>query len=238
MQVFATPEALMSNLLIPLSNEELQQLDTLLFARLPDEENLEEDAEEGVLDVSELDGLCTALVSGPELPEPEEWLPLLWGDFEPEWDGEGHYDAVMALLIRHLNTLAATLAEAPQDFEPLFMSEEQDGEEVTVVDGWCEGYLKGVALGQARWKSGGSELQALLRPLRLFSSATDWAAHTLPAAEFERQAAALVPNARAIHAFWHARRKPAATKEKTATRPRSTPGKPHAGKAPSPWKKS
>lgn len=227
----------MSNLLTPLSNEELLQLDALLVARLPEASDSDDDADEGVLDIAELDGLFTALVSGPELPEPAAWLALVWGDFEPEWVNEAEYDAAIALMLRHLNTLAATLVEAPEDFEPLFMTEEQDGEDVTVVDGWCEGYLKGVALMQARWKPGGSEIQALLRPLRLFSSTTDWAAHSLKSdAEFDKLAAALVPNVRAIHAFWHTRTKSAA-KPKAPVRPRSKPGTPRSPKGESPWKK-
>jgi len=220
----------MSTLLTPLSNEELLELDALLVARLPEANDNDDEADEGVLDIAELDGLLTALVSGPELPEPSGWLALVWGDFEPEWANEAAYDAAIALMLRHLNTLAATLAEAPEDFEPLFMTEEQEGEEVTVVDGWCEGYLKGVALMQAKWKPGGSDMQALLRPLRLFSSATDWAAHSLKSdAEFDKLAAALVPNVRAIHAFWHARSKPAAKPK--------PPVKPRPPKGVSPWKK-
>lgn len=207
----------MSELLQPLDDNELLELGEFLLARIPEEELEAEDADPGVLDVSELDGFLCALVSSPELPAPESWLEALWGDFEPEWDEEEEYDAVIALLLRHMNTLAATLREAPAAYEPLLLTEQEDGETVDIVDAWCEGYMRGVRLTLARWKAGGREVGQLLRPIRAFSSETDWQAHNKATeAEFEQLAAALAPNARALFGFWQGR----------ATPPRSGPGKP------------
>jgi uncharacterized protein len=221
----------MSELLHPLTDTELLELGEYLLARIPEEEMEAEDADPGVLDVSELDGFLCALASSPELPEPAAWLETLWGDFEPEWDDEEEYDAVIALMLRHLNTLAATLREAPAEYEPLLLTELEDGEAVDIVDAWCEGYMRGVRLTLPRWKAGGQEVGKLLQPIRAFSSETDWYAHnkaTNP--EFEQLAAALAPNARALFSFWQGRSKG----------PRPAPGKPAAKATPmksgtSPW---
>ena len=69
----------------PLSDEELERLQTILLDRV-DEEAVTDGKDEGVLDVSELDGFLTAVVSGPVTVLPSRWLPAVWGDFEPTWD--------------------------------------------------------------------------------------------------------------------------------------------------------
>jgi len=35
--------------------------------------------DDSILDVSELDGLLTAIVSGPNMIMPSQWLPDIWG---------------------------------------------------------------------------------------------------------------------------------------------------------------
>jgi len=55
----------MQDLVTPLSDEEFDRLDHFLLERI-DEEADSIGKDEGVLDISELDGLFTAIVSGPE----------------------------------------------------------------------------------------------------------------------------------------------------------------------------
>ena len=66
----------MKTLLQPLDNDELAQLDEFLLSRVAEEEE-SEDEDPGVISISELDGLLTALVSGPVLPTPDQWMPIV-----------------------------------------------------------------------------------------------------------------------------------------------------------------
>lgn len=185
----------------PLNPDELDWLDRVLYERLEEEES--DEAEEGILSVAELDGFFTALVSGPLHPEDVDWWTLIWGDFEPEWESEEEYNSVLALMQRHLNTVAATLSEAPEEFEPLFMEYEEDGEMFLSVDDWCEGYMRGVALAEKRWQAGGDAMQKLLTPIRAFSSFSNWRAHNRSSErEFEQLTSALAPNVRRIYLYW------------------------------------
>src|SRR5690554_5702605 len=101
----------MNSLLNPLTDEELQALDEFMLDRIDEEEDTE-GKDEGLLNVSELDGMFTAIVSGPVLVPPSRWLPALWGDYEPEWESKEDFEAIVTLLMRHMNTIAGTLMEA------------------------------------------------------------------------------------------------------------------------------
>lgn len=62
----------MKNLFNPLNEEEIEQLDRFLLERIDDDADTE-GKDEGVVDVSELDGLFTAIVSGPEVIQPSRY---------------------------------------------------------------------------------------------------------------------------------------------------------------------
>ena len=196
----------MKNLFDPLNEEEIERLDRFLLDRI-DEDADTQGKDEGVLDISELDGLFTALVSGPVMIPPSCWLPAVWGDFEPTWENAKDFEDVLSLMTRHMNGIVATLMEQPEDFAPMFLEREAEGKLYTIVDEWCEGYMRGVALVADLWSVGGEPMTILLTPIRAFTSETGWRAHDLSTdAEIEHIRNAITPNVRAIHARWLARR--------------------------------
>ena len=81
-----------------MNDEDLDYLDDFLLYRI-DENADTQGKDEGVLGLSELDGLLTAIVSGPSLIPPSQWLPAVWGDFEPEWKNEAEVQKVMMLMM-------------------------------------------------------------------------------------------------------------------------------------------
>jgi uncharacterized protein len=189
-----------------MTDEDLDYLDNFLLERI-DDDNVTEDADEGILCVSELDGFLTAIVSGPSLIPPSQWLPAVWGDFEPEWESDAEAQRVMMLMMEIMNSTATTLMEAPEEFEPIFEVSLIDGKEYPIVDEWCEGYVRGVALAQDLWDSAGLEMEILLAPIQGFTESTDWMAHDLPTkSEVENVRNAITPNVQAMHAFWLQRR--------------------------------
>ncbi len=197
----------MQNLNKPLSEEELDLLDEFLLERIDEEAALQNpDANEGIIMLTELDGFFTAIVSGPEVVLPSQWLPVVWGDYEPEWSSSSEFEAVMSLMTRFMNSIAGTLMTNPQQFEPLFEYREVEGEAFTIVDEWCEGYMMGVALIQDKWEAAGADISALLVPIRAFSKAGDWKGHQYKGKERENLQQAIVTNLRAIHAYWCDRR--------------------------------
>ncbi|WP_455205384.1 UPF0149 family protein [Kaarinaea lacus] len=196
----------MKDLFSVLNDEELEQLDEFLVERI-DEDIDSEGKDEGVLDVSELDGFFTAIVSGPELIQPSRWLPEVWGEFEPEWESEAEFENILSLMMRHMNSIAATLMQSPEDFEPLFMERKAKGKTYTIVDEWCHGYMRGVSLCRNQWDKAGEQMSVLLMPIVMFASEKGWEMlEKASDTEVENLQNAITPSVREIHAYWLARR--------------------------------
>ena len=72
------------------------------------------------MDITELDGLLTALAIGPDLPLPSRWLPVVWGgtsDRVVESAEQAH--RIVSLVMRRMNMIGAMLCKAPPAFEPI-----------------------------------------------------------------------------------------------------------------------
>ncbi len=196
----------MSQLFTPLNDEELDRLDTFLLERIPEElEDAAAEVDEGILDISELDGFLTAIISGPAALPPSAWLPVVWGAFEPAWQSQEEAEAVISLILRHMNGIVNTLMEEPERFEPIVLERELEdqGRIVTIVDEWCMGYMKGVGLAAESWRAGGEAVMEMMMPISLFSSERGWAQlDKLEEEEVEVLKRSITPAVRKIHAFW------------------------------------
>src|SRR5260370_41701002 len=59
---------------------------------------------------------------------------------------------ILGLLMAHANGIAVTLTQFPQYYEPLFLERDIKGHTVSIVDEWCCGYVKGIALDPLGWR--------------------------------------------------------------------------------------
>lgn len=178
----------------PLTDKELQWLETLL------EEYGNDDS---ILDVAELDGLLTAVLSGPTAVEPSQWLVAVWGGEKrvPKWKNEREMTRFMDLCFQHLNDIADRLADFPDQFDPLFGVREMEGQEFVVAEEWCYGYMRGVALSD--WSALPASLQPALDAIALHGSEEGSAQlDKLDGDEMEESIAAIRPAALALHDYW------------------------------------
>jgi uncharacterized protein len=194
----------MDDLNSPLNENEIQQLDQFLLDRI-DENILTDDMDEGIFDISTLDGFFTAIVSSPVTIPPSMWLPSLWGDFEPTWENEETFSEILTLLLRHMNGIVQILMDYPDDFEPLYMERVVEDKTYTIVDEWCEGYHRGVELTSEHWVRH-EEVSVLLAPIYAFTEVTDWKGHDYSEDEIRTIQMAIAPSVRDIHAYWLERR--------------------------------
>jgi uncharacterized protein len=130
----------------PLTDEEVQELERFL---------LDADGIEESMDVSTLDGFLTAIVCGPKTIMPSEWMRWVWdmerGEDAPEFKNQAEAEQILGLLMRHLNGIAGTLHQAPEQYQPLLMENPNDGDPIPIMDEWCSGFMKGVELDYAGW---------------------------------------------------------------------------------------
>lgn len=196
----------MNNLDTPLTDAELVRLDRFLLDRI-DENEATADKDEGIIDISGLDGLLTAIVSGPVTIPPSGWLPAVWGEFEPAWEKESDFMDIMTLMMRHMNGISGTLMTQPEDFEPIYLENRAGGKNHLIVDEWCAGYMRGVSLSMDAWDAGGEEITQLIMPILMFVSEEGWKSlDAMERSDVEQLQQAVTENVRAIHAWWLERR--------------------------------
>ncbi len=146
----------------PLSDAELDELEAFLAS---------DSVPQDCMDLEMLDGFLTAVVSGPDVVQPSEWLPQVWSEggksAAPAFSGSEQAQRIMALVLRHLVGIQRTLAESPTRFRPLLYMPDENARKSdrTPPEGtaWCEGYMAGVKLRDDEWQ-----------PLYDTADARDW----------------------------------------------------------------
>src|ERR1700729_2183277 len=91
--------------------------------------------------LSDLDGFLTGVVIGPELIPPSEWLPVIWGGEEPEFETGVEMRTVLGRIMDRFNS-------EPIDYDPIFW-EGPEGE--VIASDWAGGFLDAAALGPTAW---------------------------------------------------------------------------------------
>lgn len=111
------------------------------------------------MDLEMLDGFLSAVVSGPELIQPSEWLPVMWSDSQrsvtPVFQDSEQAERILSLVLRLQQSIRRTLAESPTRFRPLLYHPEPSAKEESgppEASAWCEGYMTGVLLREDEWE--------------------------------------------------------------------------------------
>jgi uncharacterized protein len=186
----------------PLTDEELEELGDFLMSDATGEDSM---------DISMLDGFLTALAVGPRTLPPSQWMPLVWGG-DIAWKSKQQAERMMSLVLRHANDILFYLREEPDTFEPLLYEREQEGKMVPVIDEWCAGFVRGMALDEASWRPlvESEEGEEMLYPILLFGTESGWEElRDSPdlAGQNEEYAARLGDCVMAIQAWWLPTRK-------------------------------
>jgi uncharacterized protein len=115
--------------------------------------------------------------------------------------------------------------EDPTGFEPMFMESTVDGVTHWVVDEWCTGYMKGVALYPISAVTM-PDMNDMLAPIQQFADPDGWdSLEGKGHREIRELQEQIAPAARAIHAYWLARRAPPDAGAGTYIRPEPKVGR-------------
>jgi len=124
----------------PLSELELDRLDEFLRSHKSGK----------AMNIEEVDGFFCALIAGPEIVMPSEYLSEVFGSETSEILGFNtlpEADEILGLLIRHWNEIAKSLSKR-EAYLPLLLEDENG-----LVHGndWARGFIRGTRLRQEGW---------------------------------------------------------------------------------------
>ncbi|MBU1236826.1 MAG: UPF0149 family protein [Gammaproteobacteria bacterium] len=181
----------------PLTDEELDELDGFLMSEATGED---------AMDISMLDGFLTALAIAPENLPPSQWLPVVWGG-SMAWQSQAQADRMTTLVLRHANDILLYLRDEPDTFEPLLYEREHEGRTTAIIDEWCTGFVRGMALDEEGWRPlmEAEEGEDMLYPILLYGTEVGWAeleANPEIAARHDEYVASLGECVLAMLAWW------------------------------------
>jgi uncharacterized protein len=135
------------------------------------------------------------------------------GEQPPEFTSEKQAKRILSLLIGHANVLAFTLTHGPQHYEPLFYAHKIEGNSVPIIDEWCCGYVKGIALDPEGWQPLIDARPDWFEVIHLYGTKSGWErlkelvdAHEDSTARHQAFVDRIAPAGRNIHAYWLASR--------------------------------
>jgi uncharacterized protein len=179
-----------------LSTDEMLELDAFLSSSA---------VPETAMDLYTLEGFLTAVVIGPQLVLPSQWLPWVWdqdaGKGGVAFESAEQAQWIMRLLMQCMNGIVAQFQAAPQEFDPLFDPEVNDG---SATD-WCDGFLIGTQFNPRDWASLWALKPTLATPL-LRLGTEEGVRATSKAGDERKWLDAVIPSLVDIHAYWLARR--------------------------------
>jgi uncharacterized protein len=102
------------------------------------------------MNLEQLDGFLAALICGPKIVRPSEYLPVICGDdmvLEDTFGAQSVLQDFLSLIMRHWNVIADTL-HSGDVFLPLLL-EDDDG--VTHANDWATGFRRGMEFHKEQW---------------------------------------------------------------------------------------
>ncbi len=158
---------------------QLYGLDPLPAPEIPEQDNgvdtinfylMRYGHDDSILDVSELDGFFAALACAPNTVLPSRWMPAIWGgeDKTPAWQDKDEIDAFSSATFTLYNEAMQSMHE--NSYEALFLEHEVEGKIHTIVDEWCNGFLRGINLWDPLAAADAALTEECLQSIRLFAT--------------------------------------------------------------------
>ena len=120
----------------PLTDTEFELLSAIL-ERLGDERRM---------NLEQLDGLLAALICGPNLVRPSEYLPKILGE-EFVFEDTSALQEFLSIIMRYWNAIAGAL-NSGEIYLPLLLEDENG---IAHGNDWANGFLRGMEFGKEDW---------------------------------------------------------------------------------------
>ena len=156
----------------PLSVEEYALLKSFLLSDLRPEESFSS--------IEMLDGYMTALTVGPEVIEPDIWIPYIWNQEKsdgPCFSSPDEEKVIGELLVRYMHTTVRQFHADPDKFKPMFeqVKYPDKQQKERAIEDWALGFTMGIELKHESWKPlfTNEETGMLGMPMLILSKVTD-----------------------------------------------------------------
>ena len=166
--------------------------------------------DDSILDVSELDGFFAALACAPDTVLPSRWMPAIWGDADqaPAWQDKHEINDFTRAVFTFYNHVMQSMNE--DDYEALFLEREAEGKTHTIVDEWCEGFLRGINLWGPLAAADAALTEDCIQAIKLFATEAGFAQlETMNENEFIAQQQLIEPAVRRLFRHFFEQRKQA-----------------------------
>ena len=107
------------------------------------------------MSIDALDGFFTALVIGPAMVLPNEWIPFVLGaEMDGAFSSIEEAQDIMQLLLRYMNSIAAAFHGDADEFVPIFecCEFETREDEDSAATSWALGFILGMELRFDEWQ--------------------------------------------------------------------------------------
>ena len=102
------------------------------------------------MNLEQLEGFLAALICGPEIVRPSEYLPVICGSdmvLDDSFGSQSVLQDFLSLIMRHWNVIADTL-HSGDVFLPLLLEDENG---ISHANDWAKGFLRGMELRRTDW---------------------------------------------------------------------------------------
>lgn len=100
------------------------------------------------MNIEEVDGFFAALIAGPQVVLPSEYLPEVFGgDMSNAFAGLDEANQILGLLMRHWNAIAVTLNKGDV-YVPMLLADDNG---LCRGNDWARGFMRGVEMSKADW---------------------------------------------------------------------------------------
>ena len=199
----------------PLTESEIAVLDDFLISDSVPEE---------AMDFSMMDGFIAALASAPKLTLPSSMLRWVWdseqGKEAPAFADAQEAESIITLIMRHWNDVNGTLTYAPEEYQPLILERNTDGRTISIIDSWCCGYNKGIAIDRAGWQALLAKHPEWFTAMLLYGTEDGWNELERRQDSLEQHqtfADSLASSVRNIHRYWLEQRTPPGARSEAPT---------------------
>jgi uncharacterized protein len=121
----------------------------------------------------ELRGFLFAVLNGPELIPPSEWVPEVFGGVEPQYESAAQAESVLKALMALNNEVVAPLPAAPPGPPPgvVFLAPAlANFDDAAPLAAWARGFVRGYAWIEDSWDGIPEEFGSVIAALGFFSS--------------------------------------------------------------------